>query len=70
MRHAIAAMLHTDTIDRIELMARSLSKQRQCKVSASEVIEYLVADHWRKQMKKKFIKKGNNAVMQRQQELR
>lgn len=70
MRHAIACFLQADTINHLKDLARVIAKKRQCDVSASEAIEYLVANHWKAQMKKRFIKKGNNAVMQKQQELR
>lgn len=69
MRHAIACFLHADTIDYLKQLARVLSKKRQCDVSASEAIEYLVAERWRQRMKKKAMKR-TNAVAQPSAELR
>ncbi len=69
MRHAIACFLQGDTIDELKRLAVVLSKKRNCEVSASEAIEYLVADHWRKQIKKRMIKR-TNAVAQQGMELR
>ncbi len=69
MRHAIACFLHGDTIDQLKHLARSLSKKRNCEVSASEAIEYLVANHWKDRIKKRFMAKSN-AVTSARPEMR
>lgn len=64
-RHAIAAFLHADTIDYLQQLALSLSKKRDCKVTPSEAIEYLVAERWRKQVKKRVMKKHDAVTLKR-----
>ena len=46
MRHAIAMMLESDTIDHLDRLRAQLSKQRGQDVSRSEAVEKVVLWHW------------------------
>jgi len=59
MRHAIALMLETDTIDWLDVVAKNLSRQRKTDVSRSEAIEYIILRHWMKIQKRTAEKRSN-----------
>ena len=46
MKHAIALMLETDTIEHLDWVAGQLGYQRKREVSRSETVDYLAKRHW------------------------
>lgn len=52
MRHAVALLLKTDTVDWIDYVGKNLSRQRGTEQSRSDVVEYIIGRHWMKTQKR------------------
>lgn len=52
IRHAIKLLLETDSVDWAKTVQQNLSRQRNCEVSLSETVDYVLQLHWKKTLKR------------------
>lgn len=53
MLHKVDLFLHTDNIDWLDLVAKTLTRKHNRNVSRSEALNYILHVHWKTETKKK-----------------
>ena len=66
MKHVATLLLETDTIDWLDRVAQTLSKQRNSEVTRSGALEYIVAKHWKKVKTRSLEKQAEKGRIRRE----